>query len=195
MARRASSSTNPILIIGLVVAVVALIFGGKLFMSKKKKSFTDVNLLAVQDLLDNGNSLRNNEYLIEGKRIDAGATMAANERRIKADEKKDERELNKRIDTQTRNARADYYKFKTNKERLEEIKGLKGKLNLKPDNKYRIAAEKRLEEIKREEQQYIRSLPQSYELARIDDLIQESGTDNATSPYGPGVQEALDKYK
>jgi hypothetical protein len=67
MARRASSSTNPILIIGLVVAVVALIFGGKLFMSKKKKSFTDVNPLAVQDLLDNGNSLRNNEYLIEGK--------------------------------------------------------------------------------------------------------------------------------
>jgi hypothetical protein len=67
MARRASSSTNPILIIGIVVAVVALIFGGKLFMSKKKKSFTDVNLLAVQDLLDNGNSLRNNEYLIEGK--------------------------------------------------------------------------------------------------------------------------------
>ena len=67
MARRASSSTNPILIIGIVVAVVALIFGGKLFMSKKKKSFTDVNPLAVQDLLDNGNSLRNNEYLIEGK--------------------------------------------------------------------------------------------------------------------------------
>ncbi len=67
MARRASSSTNPILIIGIVVAVVALIFGGKLFMSKKKKSFTDVNLLAVQDLLDNGNSLRNNEFLIEGK--------------------------------------------------------------------------------------------------------------------------------
>jgi hypothetical protein len=67
MARRASSSTNPILIIGIVVAVVAVIFGGKLFMSKKKKSFTDVNPLAVQDLLDNGNSLRNNEYLIEGK--------------------------------------------------------------------------------------------------------------------------------
>jgi hypothetical protein len=67
MARRASSSTNPILIIGIIVAVVALIFGGKLFMSKKKKSFTDINPLVVQDLLDNGNSLRNNEYLIEGK--------------------------------------------------------------------------------------------------------------------------------
>jgi hypothetical protein len=67
MARRASSSTNPILIIGIVVAVVTLIFGGKFLMSKKKKSFTDINPLAVQDLLDNGNSLRNNEYLIEGK--------------------------------------------------------------------------------------------------------------------------------
>ena len=36
-------------------------------MSKKKESFTGVNPLTVQDLLDNGNSLRNNEYLIEGK--------------------------------------------------------------------------------------------------------------------------------
>lgn len=67
MARRASSSTNPILIIGIVVAVVALIFGGKFLMSKKTETFSDVNPLAVQDLLDNGNSLRNNEYLIEGK--------------------------------------------------------------------------------------------------------------------------------
>ena len=67
MARRASSSTNPILIIGIVVAVVALFFGGKLFMSKKKESFAGTNRLVVQDLLDNGNSLRNNEYLIEGK--------------------------------------------------------------------------------------------------------------------------------
>ena len=67
MARRASSSTNPALIIGIVVAVIAVIFGGKFLMSKKKESFTGVNPLAVQDLLDNGNSLRNNEYLIEGK--------------------------------------------------------------------------------------------------------------------------------
>lgn len=67
MARRASSSTNPTLIIGIAVAVVAVIFGGKFLMSKKKESFSDVNTLTVQDLLDNGNSLRNNEYLIEGK--------------------------------------------------------------------------------------------------------------------------------
>jgi len=67
MARRASSSTNPILLIGIVAAVVALFFGGKALMTKKKESFAGVNPLVVQDLLDNGNSLRDNTYLIEGK--------------------------------------------------------------------------------------------------------------------------------
>lgn len=67
MARRASSSTNPILIIGIVVAVIAAVFAGKFVMTKKSEKFSDVNPLVIQDLLDNGNSLRNNEYLIEGK--------------------------------------------------------------------------------------------------------------------------------
>lgn len=67
MARRASSSTNPALIAGIVVAVAAVIFGGKFLLTKKSDSFSDVTPLAVQDLLDNGNSLRNNEYRIEGK--------------------------------------------------------------------------------------------------------------------------------
>lgn len=67
MARRASSSINPTLIIGIAVGVIAVIFGGKFLMTKKKESFGDVTPLAVQELLDNGNSLRNNEYLIEGK--------------------------------------------------------------------------------------------------------------------------------
>jgi hypothetical protein len=67
MARRASSSTNPTLIIGIAVGVIAVVFAGKFLMSKKTESFSDVTPLAVQDLLDNGNSLRNNEYLIEGK--------------------------------------------------------------------------------------------------------------------------------
>jgi hypothetical protein len=67
MARRASSSTNPTLIIGIVVAVIAVVFIGKFLMSKKTESFSGTNPLVVQDLLDNGNSLRNNEYLIEGK--------------------------------------------------------------------------------------------------------------------------------
>ncbi|MEK6232725.1 MAG: hypothetical protein N2A42_12820 [Luteolibacter sp.] len=67
MARRASSSTNPVLIIGIVVAVIAAVFAGKFVMTKKSEKFSDVNPLVIQDLLDNGNSLRNNEYLIEGK--------------------------------------------------------------------------------------------------------------------------------
>lgn len=67
MARRASSSTNPFLIIGIVVAVVALFFGGKFLMSKKTESFAGVKPLIVQELLDNGNSLRDNTYLIEGQ--------------------------------------------------------------------------------------------------------------------------------
>lgn len=67
MARRASSSTNPVLIVGIVIAVVAVIFGGKLLLTKKSESFSDVTPLTVQDLLDNGNSLRGNEYVIEGK--------------------------------------------------------------------------------------------------------------------------------
>jgi hypothetical protein len=67
MARRASSSTNPVLIIGIVVAVIAAVFAGKFVMAKKSEKFSDVNPLVIQDLLDNGNSLRNNEYLIEGK--------------------------------------------------------------------------------------------------------------------------------
>lgn len=67
MARRASSSTNPALIAGIAVAVAAVIFGGKFLLTKKSEAFTDVTPLEVQDLLDNGNSLRGNEYVIEGK--------------------------------------------------------------------------------------------------------------------------------
>jgi len=67
MARRASSSTNPTIIIGIAVAVVIAVFAGKFLLTKKSTSFSDVNPLAVQDLLDNGNSLRGNEYLIEGQ--------------------------------------------------------------------------------------------------------------------------------
>lgn len=67
MARRASSSTSPALIIGLVVIVVLLFIGGKFLMSSKSKPFPDANPLSVGELLENGNSLRGNEYLIEGR--------------------------------------------------------------------------------------------------------------------------------
>ncbi|WP_411827309.1 hypothetical protein [Luteolibacter sp. AS25] len=67
MARRASSSTNPTLIIGIVVAIIAVFIAGKFFMTKKTNTFADENPLSVQDLLENGNSLRGNVYTIQGK--------------------------------------------------------------------------------------------------------------------------------
>ncbi|MGJ8644851.1 MAG: hypothetical protein ACSHX9_15695 [Luteolibacter sp.] len=66
MARRASSSTNPGLIVGIVIAIGALIYGGKTLMSGKSSGFDDVTPLVVDDLLENGNSLRGNEYVVEG---------------------------------------------------------------------------------------------------------------------------------
>ncbi len=67
MARRASSSTNPLLIVGIIAAVIAAIFVGRLMLTNKAPSFADATPLSVQELLENGNSLRSNEYLIEGK--------------------------------------------------------------------------------------------------------------------------------
>lgn len=66
MARRASTSTNPALIVGIIVAAGAVIFGGKILMSGKASAFSDVTPLVIDDLLENGNSLRGNEYLVEG---------------------------------------------------------------------------------------------------------------------------------
>ncbi|MDP4625974.1 MAG: hypothetical protein NWT08_12635 [Akkermansiaceae bacterium] len=66
MARRASSSTNPALIVGIVIAVGALVYGGKMLLSGKSSSFDDVQPLVVEELLENGNSLRGNEYMVEG---------------------------------------------------------------------------------------------------------------------------------
>lgn len=67
MARRASSSTNPLLIIGIIVAVITLFLAGKIFMTKKTATFSDENPLSVEELLENGNSLRGNVYMIQGK--------------------------------------------------------------------------------------------------------------------------------
>lgn len=67
MARRASSSTSPLLIVSIILAVVAIVVAGKFLLSGKSESFGDVSRLSVQDLLENGNSLRGNEYVIEGK--------------------------------------------------------------------------------------------------------------------------------
>jgi hypothetical protein len=67
MARRASSSIHPGIIIGAIVTIVVLIIAGKSFVGKKASSLGDVAKLDVAELLENGNSLRGNEYLVEGQ--------------------------------------------------------------------------------------------------------------------------------
>lgn len=67
MARRASSSLHPGFIVGIVAAVVIAVMAGKSFLGKKSSATGDADKLEVRDLLDNGNSLRGNEYSVEGK--------------------------------------------------------------------------------------------------------------------------------
>ena len=66
MARRASSSLHPGVFIGIAVAVVLAIIGGKSLIRKKPAGFANVNPLNVEEFLENGNSLRGNEYVVQG---------------------------------------------------------------------------------------------------------------------------------
>ena len=67
MARRASSRPNPGIILGAAAAIAVAIFAGKSLLGKKTASFSDAAPLHIEDLLDNGNSLRGNEYVVEGQ--------------------------------------------------------------------------------------------------------------------------------
>ncbi len=68
MSRRASSSLHPGILIGVAAAVVVAIVGGKSFVSKSKSpAFSKVNPLNIEEFMENGNSLRGNEYSLEGK--------------------------------------------------------------------------------------------------------------------------------
>ncbi len=67
MARRASSKLNPALVIGAIIAIGIAIFVGKSFIGKKSASFGDVAQLSIEELLENGNSLRGNEYVVQGQ--------------------------------------------------------------------------------------------------------------------------------
>jgi hypothetical protein len=67
MSRRASSSLHPGLILGLVALVGVLIFAGKSFFAKKPSRFGDMPKLSIEEFLQNGHSLRGNEYVLEGK--------------------------------------------------------------------------------------------------------------------------------
>lgn len=67
MARRASSRINPGIIIGAAAAIAVAIFAGKSLLGKKTASFGDISKLSIEELLENGNSLRGNEYVVEGQ--------------------------------------------------------------------------------------------------------------------------------
>jgi hypothetical protein len=67
MARRASSSLHPGILIGGVAAVVLAVVAGKSLIGKKSANFADTPKLDVQELLENGNSLRGNEFVVEGQ--------------------------------------------------------------------------------------------------------------------------------
>lgn len=67
MARRASSSFHPGILIGILAAVVLAVLAGKNFLGKKAPALGDADTLEVRDFLENGNSLRGNEYVVEGK--------------------------------------------------------------------------------------------------------------------------------
>lgn len=66
MPRRASSGISPGLLIGIAAFVVLAFFGGKAMLGRNTSSFADTTTFAVEDFLDNGNSLRGNEYVVEG---------------------------------------------------------------------------------------------------------------------------------
>jgi hypothetical protein len=66
MARRASSRPNPVIILGVAAVVVGAAFAGKSLLGRKATAFADVSPLHIEDLLENGNSLRGNEYVVQG---------------------------------------------------------------------------------------------------------------------------------
>lgn len=67
MARRASSSLHPGMLIGLIAAIAVAIFAGKSLIGKKPAAFENVATLDVRELLENGNSLRGNDYVVKGE--------------------------------------------------------------------------------------------------------------------------------
>lgn len=65
MARRASSGPNITAIIGIAAFVIVAIIGAKFLLGGSKKKI-NATPLSMSEFLENGNSLRGNEYLVEG---------------------------------------------------------------------------------------------------------------------------------
>jgi hypothetical protein len=67
VARRSKSSLKPVWIIAAAVLVVGAFLGSQLFTRMVSEPFRTTETLNVRAYLDNANSLRGNEYKIEGK--------------------------------------------------------------------------------------------------------------------------------
>jgi hypothetical protein len=65
MARRASSGINPGLLIGVAIFVIIAFVGGKMFLGRKPDAIAG-SKIEMEDMLENANQLRGNEYVIEG---------------------------------------------------------------------------------------------------------------------------------
>lgn len=66
MPRRASSRLNPVHIIGISVIIVLAFIGGKLILKERSGEELSGNKLNIRSAVDNANSLRGNEYVVEG---------------------------------------------------------------------------------------------------------------------------------
>lgn len=67
MPRRASSKIHPAYIAVAVVVLVLLAFLGKSLVGNKTSEFGDLQPIDVRQLMDNANSMRGSEYLVEGE--------------------------------------------------------------------------------------------------------------------------------
>lgn len=67
MPRRASSKIHPAFIAVAVILLVLAIIGGNLLIGKKQSGFGNLQPLDVRQLMENANSMRGSEYLVEGE--------------------------------------------------------------------------------------------------------------------------------
>ncbi|MFM2220827.1 MAG: hypothetical protein RLZZ553_575 [Verrucomicrobiota bacterium] len=66
MPRRASSGPNYTVIIGIAAFIIVAALGAKFLMKDSKQKIKGATPLSMSEFLENGNSLRGNEYLVEG---------------------------------------------------------------------------------------------------------------------------------